>query len=133
MKIQLISDLHQEFGRSELSFDTADVVVLAGDVNLGTKGVEWMLYAIKDKPVIYVLGNHEYYKGSYPKTLNKIRALAENTNIHVLENKSVEIEGICFHGATLWTDFSLFGNPKYYGSLCQQQMNDYKKIRRDPS
>ncbi|WP_336734704.1 hypothetical protein [Chryseobacterium sp. VD8] len=40
MKIQIISDLHQEFGMSELSFDHADVVVLAGDVNLGTKGIE---------------------------------------------------------------------------------------------
>ena len=42
MKIQIISDLHQEFGFSDLSFDLADVVVLAGDVNLGTKGIEWI-------------------------------------------------------------------------------------------
>ncbi|SDL10082.1 Uncharacterised protein [Sphingobacterium mizutaii] len=31
MKIQVISDLHQEFGISELTFEKADVVVLAGD------------------------------------------------------------------------------------------------------
>ena len=72
MKIQIISDLHQEFGVTELLFDHADVVILAGDVNLGTKGVEWIKTHIPNKPVIYVLGNHEYYKGSYPKTLNKI-------------------------------------------------------------
>jgi predicted phosphodiesterase len=54
-------------------FDNADVIVLAGDVNLGTKGIEWIKEVISDKPVIYVLGNHEYYKGSYPKTLNKIK------------------------------------------------------------
>ena len=77
MKIQIISDLHQEFGMSELSFDQADVVVLAGDVNLGTKGIEWIKTKIPDKPVIYVLGNHEYYKGSYPKTLNKIKFVGE--------------------------------------------------------
>ncbi|OPG94626.1 phosphoesterase, partial [Chryseobacterium mucoviscidosis] len=58
MKIQIISNLHQEFGMSELSFDHADVVVLAGDVNLGTKGIEWIKTKIPDKPVIYVLGNH---------------------------------------------------------------------------
>ncbi len=133
MKIQIISDLHQEFGMSEFSFESADVVVLAGDVNIGTKGIEWIKKSIHNKPVIYVLGNHEYYKGSYPKTLNKIRALASETNVHVLENRSVEIDGVCFHGATLWTDFSLFGNPKTYGSLCQEKMNDYKKIRRDPT
>jgi Icc-related predicted phosphoesterase len=80
-----------------------------------------------------VLGNHEYYKGSYPKTLHKITDLAKGTNIYVLENRSVEIEGITFHGATLWTNFELFGNPRIYGSLCQEKMNDYKLIRRNPT
>lgn len=133
MKIQIISDLHQEFGCTDLSFDQSDVVVLAGDVNLGTKGIEWIKTKIPDKPVIYVLGNHEYYKGSYPKTLNKIKAAAEDSNVFVLEDSFVDIEDVRFHGATLWTDFSLFGSPMAYGSLCQTQMNDYKMIRRDPS
>lgn len=133
MKIQIISDLHQEFGMSELSFDNADVVVLAGDVNIGTKGIEWILSKIKDKPVIYVLGNHEYYKGSYPKTLNKIKVLAENTNVYFLEDSFVDVEDIRFHGCTLWTDFSIFGDPMKYGIICQSAMNDYKMIKRDPS
>jgi hypothetical protein len=39
----------------------ADVLVLAGDVHLGDKGLSWALEAIpKDLPVIYVLGNHEF-------------------------------------------------------------------------
>ncbi len=133
MKIQVISDLHREFGSTELCFDHSDIVVLAGDVNLGTKGIEWIKDAIPDKPVIYVLGNHEYYKGSYPKTLNKIRESAQGSNVHVLENSFVDIDGIRFHGATLWTDFSIFGNPVEYGMLCQSKMNDYKMIKRDPS
>ena len=133
MKIQIISDLHHEFGMSEISFDSADVIILAGDVNVGTKGIEWIKSTIKDKPVIYVLGNHEYYKGTYPKTLNKILSLARDTNVHVLENRSIAIGDVRFHGATLWTDFSLLGNPRTYGSLCQEKMNDYKKIRRDPT
>lgn len=133
MKIQIISDLHQEFGVTDLSFDQADVVVLAGDVNLGTKGINWIKNKISNKPVIYVLGNHEYYKGSYPKTLNKIKEAAENSNIFVLEDRFVDIEGVRFHGSTLWTDFSVFGDPRYYGFLCQNGMNDYKLIRRDPS
>ncbi|WP_153394080.1 metallophosphoesterase [Chryseobacterium vaccae] len=133
MKIQIISDLHQEFGFTDLDFSSADLVVLAGDINLGTKGIEWIKSKIQNKPVIYVLGNHEYYKGSYPKTLNKIKAAAENSSVFVLENSSVDIDGIRFHGATLWTDFSIFGNPVQYGMLCQSKMNDYKMIRRDPS
>lgn len=41
MKLQIISDLHHEFGKDEWSFDKTDVVILAGDTDLGTKGIEW--------------------------------------------------------------------------------------------
>lgn len=133
MKIQIISDLHQEFGMSDLSFEGADLVILAGDINLGTKGIQWIKSAITHIPVIYVLGNHEYYKGSYPKTLNAIKNTAAGTHIHVLENKAVTIDGVTIHGATLWTDFALMGDSKINGSICQSKMNDYKMIRRDPS
>ncbi len=133
MRIQIISDLHQEFGFLELTFDQADVVVIAGDVNLGVKGIEWILRTIADVPVIYVLGNHEYYKGSYPKTLNAIKTVAIDSNVHVLENKAVTIGDVTFQGATLWTDFALMGDSRTNGSLCQSKMNDYKMIRRDPS
>lgn len=42
MKMQIISDLHQAFGISDLNFENADLIILAGDTNLGTKGVEWV-------------------------------------------------------------------------------------------
>ena len=87
----------------------------------------------KNIPVIYILGNHEYYKGSYPKTLNKIKSAAENTNIRVLEDSFLDIGDIRFHGCTLWTDFALFGNSVEAGMYCQPKMIDYKMIKRDPS
>lgn len=124
MKIQIISDLHQEFGFTKIHFSNADVIIIAGDLNIGTKGIEWLKINVKDKPVIYVLGNHEYYKGAYPKTLDKIKELAKDTNIHVLEDSFIDIDDVRFHGCTLWTDFSIFGNPVQYGMICQPQMND---------
>lgn len=133
MKIQVVSDLHQEFGFLDIFFTGADVVVLAGDINLGAKGIDWIKSKIVNVPVIYVLGNHEYYKGSYPKTLHTIRNAAANTNVHVLEDNAVTIDDVTFHGATLWTDFALMGDSKINGSICQEKMNDYKMIRRDPS
>lgn len=133
MKIQIISDLHQEFGVMNLTFEAADLVILAGDINLGTKGIAWIKSTIPTIPVIYVLGNHEYYKGSYPKTLDSVRQAASDTNIHVLENKAVVIGDVTYHGATLWTDFALLGDSRVNGSICQSKMNDYKMIRRDPS
>lgn len=132
MRIQVISDFHREFGFMDISFEGADLVVLAGDINLGTKGIEWIKSTITDIPVIYVVGNHEYYKGSYPKTLHAIKNLASDSNVHVLENDAVVIADITFHGATLWTDFALLGDSRINGSTCQGRMNDYKMIRRDP-
>jgi len=129
MKIHIVSDLHREFGYNDFNLREADVLVLAGDIDLGVKGIHWLKSLSLDIPIIYVLGNHEYYKGAYPKTLHKIKDAASNSNIYVLENESLEIDHVCFHGCTLWTDFSLKGNPAVYGSLCQSRMNDYKKIR----
>lgn len=134
MKVQILSDLHLEFGYSDsLKFDKADIIVLAGDTHIGIKGIEWVKKYIPNKEVIYLLGNHEYYKGSYPKTLHKIQETAIDSKIHVLENSYIDIGDIRFHGCTLWTDFAIFGSPIEYGMLCQEKMNDYKRIKKDPS
>lgn len=133
MRIQILSDLHNEFGKFEFNFSEIDLLILAGDIDIGLSGFYWISEIVKEIPVIYVLGNHEYYKNSYPKLLHKLQDLSLNSNIHVLENKSIEIGGVTFHGTTLWTNFELFGNPKTTGYECQQRMNDYKLIRLDPT
>ena len=133
MKIQILSDLHQEFEQKDFIYNKADLIIIAGDLDVRTRGIEWLLNTITSIPIIYILGNHEYYGGSYPATLLKIKQKALGTNVHVLENETIDIDGIRFHGATMWTDFSLLGNPKYYGIICQERVNDYKKIRRDPT
>lgn len=132
-RIKIFSDLHLEFGLVGYNFSECDVVVFAGDVFVGTQGIEWILDSIPDIPVVYVLGNHEYYKHAYPKLLLQVKDIAAGSNVFVLENESVEIDGAVFHGATLWTDFKLFGDPVVAGFHCQQRMNDYSLIRRNPS
>ena len=64
MKLHILSDLHIEFGPFTLPNTDADVVILAGDIHVGTRGIEWATRAIEGKEVIYVIGNHEYYRGS---------------------------------------------------------------------
>jgi len=46
-----------------------DGVVLCGDTDLGTKGAAWALRTFKKIPVLYVAGNHEYYKHESRKEL----------------------------------------------------------------
>lgn len=133
MKVLITSDIHLEFGARKIDFSGCDLVILAGDIHIGKKGIQWLMSEVNEIPVIYVLGNHEYYKNSYPKLLNGIRKIAQGSNIYVLERDTLNMCGVCFHGTTLWTDFELFGDPRIAGFECQQRMNDYKYIRRDPS
>ena len=54
MRIRVLSDLHREFGTVDLPDVAADVVVLAGDVDRGIKGVMWARQAFHGIPVLYV-------------------------------------------------------------------------------
>ena len=132
MNLRILSDLHIELDTFDADFSGADLVVLAGDTHTGTKGVQWALSKIKNIPVVYILGNHEYYRNTYPKLIRKIRELTRGTNIYVLENDHVELGGITFFGCTLWTNFELFGDPVYAGMECQGRMTDYRLIKREP-
>jgi predicted phosphodiesterase len=57
MKLHILSDLHVEFGDMKTPYVESDVVVLAGDVHIGTKGLNWIKNKFKGKEVIYILGN----------------------------------------------------------------------------
>lgn len=133
MKLRLISDIHLEFEPYIADFSGADVIVLAGDIGTGRMGLDWALALNASVPIIYVLGNHEYYKKVYPKLLNKLRDSAAGSHVHILENEYLDLDGVRFHGASLWTDFALFGDPRLAGFECQRKMSDYRFIRREPS
>lgn len=113
MKIHLLSDIHLESGPFELPPDLeCDVIVAAGDVGVGTQGVEWL--KTLNKPVVYVAGNHEYWSKRGNKidmfqVQRDIRKAAESSNVHYLENDKVIIDGFEFIGATLWTNLGSCG------------------------
>ncbi len=132
MKLQILSDLHIEFAPYEMVETEADVVILAGDIHLGDRGFNWAKENIKNKEVIYVLGNHEFYREATPRLFEKLKEKIKGTNIHVLENQSVSIDGIRFLGCTLWTDFDLLKNLDVSIASADMQMTDYRKIRISP-
>jgi predicted phosphodiesterase len=129
MKIHVLSDLHLDVGPVELPETDADVVVIAGDVHPKLGGLKWIKETFPKQPVIYVAGNHEYYGKSIPYLTEKFRAEATGTNVHFLENQSAVINGVCFLGCTLWTDFDLFGSSGLSRVLAREQMNDYRRVR----
>jgi predicted phosphohydrolase len=132
MKLHILSDLHLEFAEFEPTKTDSDIIILAGDTSIGDKGISWAKQHFPDKPVLYVLGNHEYYTKAYPKLVTDLKELTRDSNINVLENDSIQIGNKVFLGCTLWTDFSLFSNPKLAGINAMQTMTDYKKIRISP-
>jgi Icc-related predicted phosphoesterase len=126
MQINFMSDLHLEFGPLEIEPGSGDVLVLAGDIDIKAR-VNWINdIARRFRHVIYVLGNHEFYHGAIDNVYTSTRAKLVG-NVHLLENESITISGVTFHGATLWSDF-LKGHPMSY-LQCDQEINDYRLIR----
>jgi hypothetical protein len=116
MKLHILSDLHLEFDDLDLPRTDADVVILAGDIALGTDGVRFAAQRFRQQPVIYVLGNHENYHRAMNEVWDDIRQYTA-PHVHVLENQSLTIGGVRFLGCTLWTDFGLFGPDRLTASL----------------
>jgi hypothetical protein len=125
--------MHLEFCDNQLDYpvpDGTDVVVLAGDISTGRQGVIWAKENF-DVPVVMVAGNHEAYGRNWkiPKLYEILRDECKGSNVHFLQNDSVEIDGVLFAGTTLWTDFDLEGRGPLVALQAQTAMNDYRTIR----
>ncbi len=130
----MASDIHLEFQDWEPPVVDADVLVLAGDIGVGLQGIEAaMKWADRYQyGCIYVNGNHEFYKGIWPDLINAQKLATGNSNVHVLDNESIVLGGVRFCGATLWTDFNLYGPAEMANCrlVAQRNMSDYYQIKK---
>lgn len=136
MKIRIYSDLHLEFGRPfwpASKRGDEELVVLAGDIEVGSAGVDWAAATFPHVPVVYVLGNHEYYHHHFDTLVDKCRKRALGTNVHILECDTLDIGGIRVLGCTFWTDYALFGiqQRKAAQEWATDPMADFLYIGRD--
>jgi hypothetical protein len=133
MRLHILSDLHMEFARMPRDYapPECDVVILAGDIATGVQGIMWAQDTF-GCPVLYVPGNHEWYgKRRYARHLEKMREKAEGSQVGILHNDAIFGTKVRFLGATLWTDFDLYGTPDLSRLVAARQMNDYVAILRD--
>lgn len=109
----------------------ADLVILAGDIHVGVRGIRWARETFPDKPVIYVAGNHEFYGYHWNKLLDEMREAANKYDVDFLEVDGIDIGGIRFLGCSLWTSFGLFGEDKKRSAMqhAEGEMNDYREIK----
>ena len=132
MRLHVLSDLHIEFGPYSAPVPECDVVVLAGDTHTKTRGPAWARAHFGDRVIIYVAGNHEYYGGALPREDDKLREACEEHGVHFLQMNELVLGDVRFLGATLWTDYDLFGNKSLARFDAQRMMSDHKKIRVTP-
>ena len=128
MKIHILCDLHVEFGDFVPPVVGADVVVLAGDIHVKNHGLQWIFDQNFEVPVLYVLGNHEFYREIFPGLIDQLKVEAEGTNVRILENDAVEIGGYRFFGCTFWSDMALLNDQHNSSTAAAKIMNDYRLI-----
>jgi predicted phosphodiesterase len=133
MKLHVLSDLHIEYALFAPPTTDADIIVLAGDIHKGNKGVYWAREKFPDKSILYVPGNHEYYRSDRLETLSLIRIAGAQSNVTILNEDEFisQLHGVRFLGCTLWTDFRLYGNDKQGEAINagQRGLNDFRLIR----
>jgi predicted phosphodiesterase len=130
MKLHILSDLHLGQGALALPPTDADLVILAGDIARPPEAVTWA--SKLGKPVLYVLGNHEFYGGSIDSTAAQFKALSAGSDVTLLDDESVVIGNVRFLGSTLWTDFMLLGEGEQREAAIAgavRYMRDYSRIR----
>ena len=135
MKLQIMSDMHLEFG--PIDVDTlktdADVLILAGDivvartVNSGCYDYffDWALENYDE--VVMIMGNHEHYGGDINESFDIIKN--RWPTLVLLDNDYTTYGGVLIYGATLWTDMN-----KGDGHMmlrAQFGMNDFRTITDD--
>lgn len=130
MKIRLLSDLHQEFFEDPQLYKShgEDVLVIAGDLHVGAQACWSALkrFAENTPHVVYVPGNHEYYRTSIQEFDDYIKRFSQNTNIHFLNPGTTKIGDVSFIGATLWTDFR---SDQFAKFICGRRISDFHVIR----
>src|ERR1700740_2743632 len=137
MRLLILSDLHREiYPNRDLGIDLTvskpDVVILAGDIDKGPRSVKWASDTFNGLPVLYVAGNHEFYGANIDTVPDAIkRACDETKNVWFLDKEDFIYDGLRFLGATLWTDFCLFGtdNRKMAMVVAAERLSDYRAIR----
>lgn len=133
MKLRILSDLHIEFhpfAIPQTGHDQETVLILAGDIGVIHRRAELESFlrsaASQFRAVIYVAGNHEFYRSVWPDALEGLRSWNLPENLYVLERQSIEIDDITFVGVTLWTDFD--GEDARVMQAADQTLNDFHYI-----
>ncbi|WP_159517815.1 metallophosphoesterase [Sunxiuqinia indica] len=133
LTIQYCSDLHLEFPKNEQFIranpihPVAPILVLAGDiVPLGSiSRFNWFFDRLANEfeQVIWVPGNHEYYRENLDTYEHPLHREIRN-NIALVNDTTINYEGVNFIAATLWSKISIQN-----AWMIERCMNDFHVIK----
>lgn len=162
MRVAIMSDLHLEFERGPVRGDEwsafverranilwhprigplldeavgVDLLILAGDVDVGTRGIAYVdeVAEFIGAPAVYVAGNHEGYDGTpFDRLFDALRekATATQGRVTFLENSRAVFGDVHVLGATLWTDYAANGRENVETAMCEANncLNDHVRCR----
>jgi len=80
IKALLLNDLHLEYSESPIlpeHLKNLDLIIAAGDIGVKLVGVKYLnrlseQFFDLNIPILYILGNHEYYGAIYPNIKMKL-------------------------------------------------------------
>jgi predicted phosphohydrolase len=118
MKLAWASDIHLDCCEvatqvefAEECADRSDALVITGDITNGRKIALFTTFAAKyGKPVYFVLGNHDYWHGSFASVTAKYRKISlAASNAHFLDSSApIDLTpGVQLCGVSGWYDAEL--------------------------
>ncbi len=141
MHVLVTADLHLDtwqhaardpFSSALPALGAIDVLIVAGD--LANNPIRnWpmalsRLSMLMDPSKIYILpGNHDYYHFNVSGD-ERLQGMVESAGMNWAQKAVVEIDGVRFLCATLWTDFRLSGDAVAAKHAAGRAMNDYQLI-----
>lgn len=136
VRVWIFSDLHLRDNSSLPSIiPTADIALVAGDVTEGSeRSIRWLAdHILPHVPVVYCLGNHEYYRSSLDGELSIARRAAKRHGITLLEKDVADLGSVRVLGVTLWTDYAIYAegneaNRSYYMDVARRRLSDHGLI-----
>jgi hypothetical protein len=105
-----------------------DVLVLAGDIHTMCRHRELFDQVPDHIQIIFVPGNHEYYRSEFHEVNRYFRELqGVMENFTYLENDSFSYKDVEFFGGTMYTDFGLYGESQKVEAeaMADRGINDF--------
>lgn len=112
-KLWTMSDLHLEAIPYPEAFQPKtpdfDILVVPGDVWQGdcVRAFRFLRRLAGEKPVVFVMGNHEHWNGVLHEDLELAKVVAAEYGITLLDGEAQTVGGCTFIGSTLWSDYRL--------------------------